>query len=185
MWDIRHRERMDAFAYETDRVLHNYVASVASLRDHTRRLWQKYPPDDAALNDEYERRVDETFAEAPLVQFIQGLRNYMLHLRLPGLVMTLSLSDDDDSEAVTTGLQADELLASGFDWSAGARAYLREHAGERIDISAAVDQYTEVVRGFNDWFGEAWIEGHRPAFEEYDELARAHDALMPSFEPPD
>jgi hypothetical protein len=183
MWDARDRSGMDAFVSETDRVLHNYVASVTSLRDHTRRLWQKYPPGDAALTEEYERRVKDTFASAPLVQFIQDLRNYMLHRGLPGFVMTLSVSDDDDSRTVTTALKADELLQSG-DWSAGAKAYLRDHAGQRIDLSAVVDQYTAVVRGFNDWFIGAWLEGHRAAFDQYDELARAHDALLPPVDPP-
>lgn len=179
MFAVDRRARLDAFLYETDRLLHNYVAAAGSLRDHTRRLWDKHPPSDDALNAEYERRVGEAFTTSPLVQFIQGLRNDMLHRRLPGsLSVTISLSDDDGSETVTVGFPADQLLQAG-EWKAQARTYLEERAGEVVDISQIVDDYTNVVRGFNDWFGNAWVDGHRAAFDEYDRLVKEHDALIP------
>lgn len=70
LWDDSNREGFERFLDEVDRLLHNYLASAASLRDHTRRLWQKYPPADAALAQEYERRAAAAFASPfPAVAF--------------------------------------------------------------------------------------------------------------------
>src|SRR5205085_2788540 len=61
------------FQAEVQRRLHNYVASVKSLVDHTRRLMDGYEGHDVRV--EYERRKDELVAQ-PVAAFFNGLRNY-------------------------------------------------------------------------------------------------------------
>jgi hypothetical protein len=79
LWTIQNRPAFEAFLGEVDRLLHNYLAAVGSLRDQTRRLWNKYLPDDEA----YAERVGATFAESRFCLFVQNLRNYTLHSNLP------------------------------------------------------------------------------------------------------
>ena len=83
LWDMRNRKGFEAFLDEVDRLFHNFLAAATSLRDHTRRLWQKYPPPDPALAAEYQKRVKQTFADSPLANFVQRLRNYSMHQKLP------------------------------------------------------------------------------------------------------
>jgi hypothetical protein len=56
-----------------------------TLRDHARRLQRDLLPQDAAddLTERHRERVERDFAQAPLAQFVQRLRNYALHWRLP------------------------------------------------------------------------------------------------------
>lgn len=83
LWDVKNSKPFEAFLDEVDRLLHNYLAAASTLRDHIRRLWQQHPPADPALIAEYDQRVREAFAESPVVQFVQRLRNYSTHSQLP------------------------------------------------------------------------------------------------------
>jgi len=79
IWDLKHRERLHDFLDEVGRLLHNYLAAVGSLRDHTRILWDTYLAEDPA----YTEKVQATFAESGCCVFVQDLRNYTLHNQLP------------------------------------------------------------------------------------------------------
>jgi hypothetical protein len=180
LWDANHRERFDAFLDETDRLLHNYLAAAASLADHTMRLWKKYPPQDDEVTAEYERRVEETFKNSPLANFVQGLRNLTVHRQLPVIEGKMSFTgpahEQGESLSSVTGLSKEALLAYE-DWKKGAREYL-EQADDIIDIRAVVTAYTADVAQFNEWFGKAWVGEHLVAFDEMNRLAREHDELL-------
>src|SRR6266496_4224101 len=68
------------FFLTLDRLLHNFLASVASLIDHTRNIVRHYQS--TTFAGEYERRVGQ-LADAPLPSFMKDFRNYLLHYRLP------------------------------------------------------------------------------------------------------
>src|SRR5258705_5847717 len=54
------------------RRLHNFVAGAKSLIDHTRRIYNKYYLKSTSF-PEYDKIIQEYFANDPLSQFIQGL----------------------------------------------------------------------------------------------------------------
>ncbi len=177
LWDARYRERFDAFLDETDRLLHNYLAAAASLADHTRRLWKKYPPQDPELNAEYENRVNDTFRDSPLARFIKGLRNMSLHRKLPVIQGQMSVTGGTmpRMNAVTV-LHKDDLL-SWEGWTNRAKAYLAQ-AGDSIDVEEAIAEYTRSVHVCNDWFGKVWVGAHLPAFDAMYALVQEHDDLV-------
>lgn len=182
LWDISHPERFEAFLDETDRLLHNYLAAAASLADHTMRLWRKYPPQDEVVSNEYQRRVDETFKNSPLANFVHGLRNLTFHRQLPVIKGTLSFtgpaSEEGQSLSSVTGLDKKALLAWDG-WNAGAKEYLAQtQTGDTVDIEEVVAAYTADVHEFNEWFGKAWVGAHRSAFDELHALSREHGELL-------
>src|SRR4051812_13968222 len=120
-WDIRHPERFEEFLAETDRLLHNFLAGAASLRDHTRRLWTKYPPKDEYLTTEFTLRINETFATSPLARFVQELRNLTVHRSLPVVGGRLSFTGGENvSWNSATGLRKQALVAGSKGWHAAA-----------------------------------------------------------------
>jgi hypothetical protein len=158
LWDADHPERFDAFLAETERLLHNYLAAASSLADHTMRLWKKYPPKDAELTEGHKRKVEETFVDSPLANFVQGLRNLSTHRRLPLVQGTMSWTTTGENAGMTvvTSLDKDALLAWDG-WKAGAKTYLDE--ADMIDLEKVVADYTQSVHDFNQWFGEAFVQG--------------------------
>jgi hypothetical protein len=172
LWDVRNRKGFEAFLNEIDRLLHNYLAAATSLRDHSRRLWRKYPPPDPALTMEYDRLVKECFAESPLANFVQRLRNYSTHSKLPVARGQLTLSREEGDKS-TVILSKSDLLAWP-DWNSAARSFIESHDGENMDLRSIVSEYTTLVHEFNEWYGRAFVGGHLPAF---DELARRQSDL--------
>jgi hypothetical protein len=76
------REDLSAFLGEVMRIFDNYLAGAGTLVDHTRvftvEMYEATP-----FEAEYQRRKDERLKSSPIVQFVQRLRNYMLHTALP------------------------------------------------------------------------------------------------------
>ena len=175
LWALKNRKEFDAFLDEVDRLLHNYLAAVTTLRDHTRSLWQQHPPADPALIAEYATRVRDAFAESPLVQFVQGLRNYSTHSQLPvsrGRLFWAAEAGDHP----TVELSKSELLEWDR-WNAAAKEFL-DSAAEQIDLRIVVSEYTAVVDQFNEWFTCAFVSGHRRAFDDLNARQKHFNELL-------
>jgi hypothetical protein len=167
LWSVQNREGFERFLDEVDRLLHNYVAGAGTLRDHTRRVWQKHAPVIEATREEYERRIALTFADSSAAQLVKGLRNYTFHRRLPVARGRLSWVKDESFDSIVF-LERKELLAWDG-WSPPARQTL-ETAPEDVNLAEVVDQYSDAVVEFNTWFGEAFVGGHLEAFDELRDL---------------
>ncbi|MBA2311978.1 MAG: hypothetical protein H0V97_04155 [Actinobacteria bacterium] len=166
----RNRSLLAELQREVARLLHNFVASVQSLIDHTRITARSvYAEADADLK-EYQRRVDLTFREDPLSQFVRGLRQYSLHYKLPFIGWVMSFSNESSTMSQAFFLNTAVLLE--FDgWPAPAKRYL-DDAGERIDLVEAVSEYRDSVRDFYLWFEDDVRDLHSDAIEqvrEYEE----------------
>ena len=75
-----HDAEQEAYFNEFDRLLHNVVAAIGTLIDHTRVVARRY--EGTPFYDEYTRRVQQVGA-LPAARFVKDLRNYMLHRSLP------------------------------------------------------------------------------------------------------
>jgi len=174
LWQVENREGFNAFLDEVDRLLHNYLAAASTLRDHTRCLWQQYPPSDPALVAEYDERVRELFAESPMAQFVQGLRNFSMHSKLP-LVQGRFTWSVDGGEHQTVVLPKASLLEWDR-WNVLAREFIESR--HEFDLRAVLAEYSAVVDDFNQWFGAAFVKGHLAAFEDLNERkVRFNEAL--------
>lgn len=161
---LRNRSLLAELQREVARLLHNFVASVQSLIDHTRisarSLYADAPPHLA----EYQGRIDSTFKEDPLSQFVRGLRQYSLHYRLPFIGWVMSFSSP-----VQTASQAFFLNTSvlrEFDgWPGPAKKFLAD-AGDRIDLIDVLSRYRDSVKDFYIWFEDDVRDLHSEAIQQ-------------------
>jgi hypothetical protein len=150
--------RKEAMA-EVLHLLHNYVASAKSLIDHTRRAYRKLYVTDALIPD-YQSEVNARFANDPLSQFVENLREMAQHYRLPRISLTRSFGGGPSGSAMTTRLQLKtEDLREYREWSAPAQEFLRT-AGATIDVLDLVESYHAHVAAFHTWFSQHQVRIH-------------------------
>src|SRR5437870_888912 len=80
LYTVENQEKLYLVGYDIVRRIHNFVASVKSLVDHTRNTHRKLYKDTDLFPD-YQERINTDFAHNPQSQFIQELREYAQHYR--------------------------------------------------------------------------------------------------------
>lgn len=160
------REQIEA---EVDQRLHNYVASAATLVDHTRRMLTKY--EDTRFYEAYEARRS-TISHSPVARFIKDLRNYLLHRELPFVGNTVTIGRT--SEGTFEDARAEmELLCSSLlswdGWTAPARDFIRA-SGDTIKLRDVLTQHIALIRELYKWVGEQYHGLHRFEIAMFNEL---------------
>ena len=174
--DRRHEAR--ALHLEFVRRLHNYLAAVKTLIDHTRAFRDRWT--DEAFNSAFETRLKELLSN-PVVKFIQQLRNPTQHSRLPP-VARVTIFDADSSKpnmirpVVRLMVKARDL-ENLYAWSSLALEYIRANADyENVDVTLALRRYQELLESFYAWFFQQLTITWRDLLDDFDhrrqELAR-------------
>lgn len=163
------RDDFEKFLDEVDRLLHNFVAAAMSLRDHSLRVKAKLLPasDGDRLSEEYKTRSAVTFDE-PLPSFVQDLRHYSLHRRLPvtsGRASMRRVSAGPEFEFESQIVLHPSDLLRWSKWTAASRSFI-DSAGKYIAIDEVVSAYTALVLSFHDWFREALMGRHHASLTE-------------------
>lgn len=127
---------------ETTRLLHNYLAAVKTLVDHTRNMEKSLLPDGVG-SQEYKELVRVEFAENPLAQFVQGLRNYTLHVRPTEPGIRVVWRGEKRIESRTVSLRVKDLQ-EWEKWNMYAREYLAS-CGQQVDLLAVCREYRDRV----------------------------------------
>ena len=152
---------MMAVMRELIRLLHNFIASAKMLVDHTRAIIDDCYSDTAFI-EEYKSEVQKRFVNNPVVGFIEELRNYALHFRLPLTNARFQVTTDPaTNEQVATQafvLDKSELM-QWSNWTSKGRPYL-ENADKEIVVLELVDQYHQEIRSFHDWMMNRLEEIH-------------------------
>ena len=143
-----HDARVD-YLNETTRQIHNYVAAVKTLVDHTRKLERSLLPTEADAED-YEERVRVEFAESPLAQFVQQLRNYSLHVRPAEAGIRVTWRGEDRVESRIVSLRVKDLQ-EWDGWNRHAERYLAT-CGREVDLLAVCLEYRDRVVALYDEF---------------------------------
>lgn len=145
--NVRRSQVQEAFGNEMTRRLHNYVASVKTLVDHTRNLMRQYHGTPAGL--EYDQRVKD-LVDAPIVPLMQKLRDYFLHYKIPPYGVQMSFDNGTGTETFSCFLNRPKALDFS-DWPAAARRYLEEHNDDRISLQAIVLEYADAIESLYRW----------------------------------
>jgi hypothetical protein len=164
-------DRIDLPLMETCRCLQNFVSSAMTLVDQSRVLYKELYEPKGQLAD-YEREVKHRFADDPIHQFVQGLRNMTVHKRLPVISYHENRHFQDGSIVldVTVCLQKADLLQ--YDrWNGQARMFL-ENGAEKINVAQVMRDYHQTVAGFHDWFSRRQRETNAAELEYRDSLER-------------
>jgi hypothetical protein len=179
--NIQNRDKLEAFGYEVICRIHNYVAAVLSLLDHTRNLYKKlYKGTD--LFPEYQERIDTDFKNNPLSKFVQDLRRYFQHYKSPIIMFTTTV-DSNEHFIVTISIPLDDLMVFK-DWSAPAKEYLSTFQ-EKVDVLEIASAYRDTVIAFYNWFRSRQEEIHADELKELDDKKDELRELMgDSYIPP-
>jgi hypothetical protein len=170
-------ENLDAFLNQVDRLLHNYLAAAMSLRDHSRQIAsRRLPPcDEDNYAETYRDGIDAVFAKLPAAQFIQGLRNYTMHRRIPVTQGQFRLTREKRFTS-TVILPTSQLLAWDG-WNPLARKLIAD-AGDAVALSDVLFVYTGAIRQFHRWLRQALLHRHRVAIHE---LQQEEESIAKAF----
>jgi len=150
---------------EANRLLHNYLASLATLRDVQRMVHHRLWPDRHAPDNENDKRTvwevkvweperDRVFGD-DAIKFLVDLRNFSVHYAIPPVRMGTRLHGVGGGpvmQANSVLLDRAELLKwSG--WKGASRRHIEAHDGD-IEFLPAIADYSTKVREFYGWFWE-------------------------------
>lgn len=139
-----------------------------SLREHTERFQQRgYVRDSDAAR--VEAQISATF-DVPAAQFVQQLRVFMQHHRVPDHAILASWTEEGGRQAFV--LPRDALLEARK-WPTGARSCL-ESAPEQIEVLGLIRTYREAVDAFYLWFENDIRTTHEEILAECDEARREY-----------
>lgn len=149
LWALHNNNRplLALFRDEVARLLQNFEGSSKSLVDHANYFYRNNYRENGHFK-EYEEEIKMRFEENPVVQFVHGLRNYLIHKKAPSIFTTLFF--ESGKKPINLVLLAkEELLKSGV-LNRHAKKYLHESSQE-IDLLEVVSQYVSQVNQFYYW----------------------------------
>ncbi|MGB7858962.1 MAG: hypothetical protein WBM90_00510, partial [Acidimicrobiia bacterium] len=164
----------DTFLDLVDLALHNYIASVVALADHTSKVADRVLQGEShsLYRGEYNRR----FREDPRSSFVRGLRNYLLHRALP--ITSGSFHFEKDGPFSHAIMLSVEALADDDGWNPKALDFMDE-AGEGLDIYETLLAHYNDTRSFQKRFEALVFEANKEVIAETNEIADRRNALIP------
>ena len=166
-------ENFQEYLSEVTRLLHNFLASVSTLVDHT-RVFCNEVYEGKEFYREYQGELEKQFKSVDLVKFVQDLRNFALHQRLPVASANLSFSNTSGTSH-SISLKVKELKEwSG--WKAPSKRYL-ESIGDVLDLQEVMKEYASIADSFYSWFNRRQYEIHQQAFRELNDLKKEYRLL--------
>ena len=141
--------------------LHNFVASVMTLVEHTRILvrsrWSG-----STFFEEYDQQV-ETFRSSPVAQLVQDMRDYTLHRKLP---VTGAQISSHNHPVVFVDVPK---LREWDRWSKAARAWL-EAAEDNMPLRPLIDEYERLAEALYMWMEDRIRQIHANEWAELERL---------------
>jgi uncharacterized protein YqiB (DUF1249 family) len=159
LWDVQNRTALEIVIEEASRLFLNFLSSAKTLVDHTRVHVRKLYPSSPFL-EEYKAQLAQRLAKRSVTCFVQGLRNYSLHYRIPIVTATFGFKRDQPLE---NQLMLDiSELTRWHRWDATSKKYMAT-LGEEQPLQQLVDDYMTLITGFYKWLHRREIEIHGPA----------------------
>lgn len=147
--DVANRAAQEALLLDFVRRLHNYLAAVKTLVDHTRAFRSRHVSD-VSFDAECEEKLQQ-LRDDPVVRFLQEFRNPVLHSHLPRVALTTTFPHEQFRRQLT--LSVTEILAM-HEWSPQARRYIQEaqegyyEDNKYIDLVDASVKYQQAIAAF-------------------------------------
>lgn len=161
--DLKRRAELDEVFEEVLRLLHNFVAAVKTLVDHSRVIYKELYATGNLFPD-FQPEINRRFASSPLIQFVQELRELAQECWLPAIRYNSVFGLGPDGSHCRRSLVLLKSDLQRFNrWNAHAKAYLAS-APEQIDLTEVVKAYVCEVRGFYLWMDARQREIHAPDF---------------------
>lgn len=168
--NVRDDSVRQVYFVELYRLLQNYLASIKTLVDHSRKLVESYEGEVQPFVDQY-RSLTGKLASEGVVAFLHDLRNVLLHQRLPGVGVTVSVPKPQEEP----GLMLAEIILTRDDllrlerMGAKARRYLHSQP-EDFPLIQPVRDYASAVGGVTDWLAQQFEGLHGEDVRNYNEI---------------
>ncbi|CAK2149394.1 hypothetical protein EDB74_102296 [Vibrio crassostreae] len=158
-WYPANQQKLEQKQLDVRKSIFSASAATMALVDHFRRFSQKY-----SVEKSNETRL-EIFGNSGIHEFIQGLRNYILHVKIVEANWVISRDFKKQTRDVNFYFYIDDLNKYK-DWKSAAKQFL-EHHGEKVDVYETFFKYLECVKKYYAW--------HRNAvLTEYNEQIQRH-----------
>jgi hypothetical protein len=144
----------DGYYDELFRHLLNYVTAVRTLFEHSRNHLKCYAHTDFAF--QYASKTAH-LSQEDVSDFLNRLRNYLLHCRFPPLQVNLHWSEHHNLSDFAVTLDRDSLLMWDG-WTKGAKAYIRRK--DPLVIRESVEEYDAAIVGVYEWLFEQFRVVH-------------------------
>lgn len=174
-WAEKNRGKLQAFQIEISRLLHNFLASVKSLVEHTRILLVQELYKDNRFKDEIRARIKSQFDDSDLSHFVQDLRNYILHKGLPMTAAQLQFTKDAPNFDSSIQLDID-ALREWDRWSKPSMKHLNS-LGKTSSLFEITESYSNLALSFNKWIKHRQEELHKNEFEEMNAIKTEYEKL--------
>ncbi len=161
--NVQAQTAKEDFISEMLRLLHNYIASSASLIDHSRRFIEKYPDSDFSKNYQIRRTA---IASSPEHCFLKDLRNYIVHFDIPPIGYQVSFNGDSFEPRLTS-----KRLLRRRKWSSTSKSYI-ETSGEYVNIIPLVNDHSRCIDDLYSWIFEQFQKIHGDDIAEVNKLIR-------------
>lgn len=160
----KNRGGFEPYQLEISRLLHNFLAAAVSLTQHAKKLVTEK---EEGLKKQYLNKKKE-FLEQPLPQFVDQLRHYALHKRLPFLTSNVEMKRRDAGKfgvSASVSLSIQNLREARV-WSKKATSFLEGQKEDALPLDVVADRYLKAVRGFYRWLIGAIKDAHREHLNE-------------------
>ena len=158
-------EEKDKYLKELYRLLHNYCTAIKTLVDHTRNV-HKELLEKRGVRNEYEAKVKEMFIDSVESQFLQHLRNYLLHYDPFSVQYRIQWKDG----ICSTPIYLDKgLLLRWKKWPRPVREYIASQ-DQGISLWHAAEGYYKLIHEFYDWLYARHQKWFSKELEEMDQL---------------
>lgn len=162
LWAVENRKGLSKVTSEVERRLHNFLASAMSLVAHTRtHIADLYEHSD--FQTEYDHEKKKRLSARPVRCFVQDLRNYSQHYRLPIAIARLHFERVGEAENTFEATSSFRLNTSTLlrwdKWKAPSRAFMKA-SGDEINLAELTDEYMGLIHEFYTWFRDREIEIH-------------------------
>lgn len=160
------------------RTWHNFVASAATLVEHTRRQLRALPQE---LQAEYGVKKRELLDPHDVVKFVSRCRNVVVH---DGALQTgLTLKFTQTGQAFDPNFRADILLNRYRNWwNSEARSYIESKA-PRVSLKETIWEYSEACDPLWEWFQDRLYEHHYDTLREWERQVGRYREISERLDP--
>ncbi|MCK4820787.1 hypothetical protein KA005_33790 [bacterium] len=166
-WHRPNRAFVDSLEIRIQRGISSSASCAMALVDHARNFSEKYHVPN------YKDTIKNSFCTNPEHRFVQGLRNYIAHVRITKANWQIIYSEK--GRMVRFILSPDELV-KWDEWPSEAKDYIKQKT-EGINVEELFNSYSTKVRRFHSWFNSRVMDTYSNDITDYLRCERFLDKL--------
>ncbi len=158
-WARINEIKQDEYSNKVRKNIFCSAAAAMALVDHARRFFDKYP---VCL---YKEKIIESFGGSGIHDFVQGLRNYIVHVKIAEANWQINYDFVNGKREVKFLIKTDSLLEYKM-WNSKAKSYINENY-PHIDVYKIYLSYLEKVEKFHQWHKSKVISQYSECISRY------------------